>query len=199
MGYGRQTCGPIKSTPQPPRWADDAADPKRSRDSRAPGLRLILAALILGLAFGSAPAPLAAQNSTHHPAADVRPDLKPFLGTWKASFGGKVFAILVFKEDRGDLAGTLNNFDLGWDKNGNLDDDTHIDFGNGPIFNVQLRDGYVYFIAVQKDDYSPSTEWRFIPKNAKEGELTRLIDGKPFLLNGVVTKPILMRRESSKP
>jgi len=141
----------------------------------------------------------AGQSATPAPAKTAKPDLKPFLGTWKASFGEQVFAILALREDRGDLAGTLNNFDIGRDKDGNLDDDTHIDVGNSPIFNVQMRDGYVYFLAVQKDQYSPSTEWRFIPKNAREGELTQLVDGKPYSPNGSIPKPILMLRDHSKP
>lgn len=142
----------------------------------------------------------ASQNGTPQQTKEAKPDLKPFLGTWKASFGGKVFAILVFREDRGgDLAGNLNNFDIGRDKDGNLDDDTHIDVGDSPIFNVQLRKGYVYFLAVQKDQYSPSTEWRFFPKDAREGELTQLVDGKPYSPNGSIPKPILMLREHPKP
>ena len=152
------------------------------------------------LAGSLVPIATAGQSATPAQTKEAKPDLKPFLGTWKASFGGKVFAILVFGEDRdGDLAGSLNNFDIGRDKNGNLDDDTHIDVGDSPIFNVQLRDGYVYFLAVQKDQYSPSTEWRFIPKNAREGELMQIVDGKPYSPNGSVPKPILMLREHSRP
>lgn len=162
----------------------------------------LLAASIVAIACLGVPAERASagQSATSQPTKEAKPDLKPFLGTWKATLGGKVFAILVFREDRGgDLAGSLNNFDIGRDKDGNLDDDTHIDVGDGPIFNVQLRDGYVYFLAVQKDQYSPSTEWRFIPRDAREGELTQLVDGKPYSPNGSVPKPILMLREHSKP
>ncbi|MGA8871275.1 MAG: hypothetical protein WB460_09055, partial [Candidatus Acidiferrales bacterium] len=87
----------------------------------------------------SLPSALAGQNAPAQQTKEAKPDLKPFLGTWKGSFGGKVFAILVVKQDeRGDIAGTLNNFDIGRDKNGNLDDDTHIDVGDGPILNVHV-------------------------------------------------------------
>jgi hypothetical protein len=162
---------------------------------------LFLAVSFLAIAWlaASAPAASARQSGTAQPAKEPRPDLKPFLGTWKASFNGQVFAILVVKEDRGDLGGTLNNFDVGRDKNGDLDDDTHIDVGDGPILNVHIRSGAVYFVAVQKDQYAPSTEWKFVPKNAQEGELTQLLDGQPYSPNGSVPKPILMLRDHPKP
>jgi hypothetical protein len=158
---------------------------------------------VLFLAFGwlaiSAPSTQAGQNGTA-PQKEAKPDLKPFLGTWKGSFGGKVFAILVVKQDeRGDISGTLNNFDIGRDKDGNLDDDTHIDVGDGPILNVHLRAGALYFVAIQKDQYAPSTEWKFVPKNASEGELTQMLDGQPYSPNGSIPKPILMLRAHLKP
>ena len=93
----------------------------------------------------------------------------------------------------------LNNFDIGRDKNGNLDDDTHIDFGDGPILNVHVKSGALYFVAIQKDQYSPSTEWKFVPKTASEGELTQMLDGQPYSPNGSVPKPILMLRDHPKP
>ncbi len=129
---------------------------------------------------------------------ETLPDIKPFLGTWKASLKGEVFAILVVREDRGSVAGTLNNFDIGRDKDGNLNDDTHKDFGDGPLLNVRIKSGALYFVAIQKDQYAPSTEWKFVPKNAQEGELTQLIDGQPYSPNGSVPKPILMVRERTK-
>ncbi len=158
----------------------------------------------LFLAFGcvgaSVPSAQARQSGTAPQTKEAKPDLKPFLGTWKGSFGGKVFAILVVKQDeRGDIAGTLNNFDVGRDKDGNLDDDTHIDVGDGPILNVHLRAGALYFVAIQKDQYAPSTEWKFVPKNESEGELTQLLDGQLYSPNGSIPKPILMLREHPKP
>jgi len=140
----------------------------------------------------------AEQRSGGQQAGASATDFKPFLGTWKGSYQGQVFAILTFRENRGELEGALNNFDLGRDRDGNLDDDTHIDFGTGPIFNVHVKPDGVYFLAVQKDQYSPSTEWKFLPKNANEGELTQLGDGKPIVMSGVVAKPILLLREHPK-
>jgi hypothetical protein len=63
-------------------------------------------------------------------ATDGKPDLKAFVGTWKASYKGDVFATLVLNEERGSLSGTLNNFDLSVDKEGNLTDGTHKDEGD---------------------------------------------------------------------
>jgi hypothetical protein len=160
---------------------------------------LLLAGSLLAIACVGSSALPASQSGSTQATKEAKADPKPFVGTWKASFGGKVFAILVVKEDRGDIAGTLNNFDIGRDKDGNLDDDTHIDVGDGPILNVHLRSGALYFFAIQKDQYSPSTEWKFVPKNAQEGELTQLMDGEPYSPNGSVPKPILMLREHRKP
>jgi len=157
---------------------------------------LLLAMLCVAL---GAPAGVARQNAAAPQAKEAKPDLKPFVGTWEGSFNGKVFAVLVLKEEKGDLSGTLNNFDIGRDKDGNLDDDTHTDVGDGPILNVHLRSGTLYFFAIQKDQYNPSTEWEFVPKNEKEGELTELIDGQPRAANGSIPKPILMLREHPKP
>jgi len=164
------------------------------------------AALLLSSSFliafaclsASAPSVLAGQSGRGQQTQETQPDLKPFLGTWKANFKGEVFAILVIREDRGSLAGTLNNFDIGRDKDGNLNDDTHKDFGDGPLLNVRIKSGALYFVAIQKDQYAPSTEWKFVPKNAQEGELTQLIDGQPYSPNGSVPKPILMLRERAK-
>jgi hypothetical protein len=175
----------------------------RSRTANGSTLAALLlsGSLLLALACLARflPSALAGQSGTTEPTKGARLDLKPFLGTWKASFGGQVFAILVVREDRGDIAGTLNNFDVGRDKNGNLDDDTHIDFGDGPILNVHIRSGALYFVAIQKDQYAPSTEWKFVPKNARQGELMQLLDGQPYSPNGSVPKPILMLRERLKP
>ena len=71
---------------------------------------IVLAASFFAFACiaASAPSCLASQSGTTQQTKEVKPDLKPFLGTWKGSFGGKVFAILVVKQDeRGDIAGTL--------------------------------------------------------------------------------------------
>jgi hypothetical protein len=163
------------------------------------GSSLLIFACVCALAcFGASALSTFARQSAQQ-TKEAQPDLKPFLGTWKASFKGEVFAILVIREDRGSLAGTLNNFDIGRDKDGNLNDDTHKDFGDGPLLNVHVKPGALYFVAIQKDQYAPSTEWKFAPKNAQEGELTQLIDGQPYSPNGSVPKPILMLREHTKP
>lgn len=160
------------------------------------GTSLLVAFACLG---ASAPSALARQGGQGQQTKEALPDVKPFLGTWKASLKGEVFAILVVREDRGSVAGTLNNFDIGRDKDGNLNDDTHKDFGDGPLLNVRIKSGALYFVAIQKDQYAPSTEWKFVPKNAQEGELTQLIDGQPYSPNGSIPKPILMVRERTKP
>ncbi|HEX4002406.1 MAG TPA: hypothetical protein VHX36_07130 [Candidatus Acidoferrales bacterium] len=163
--------------------------------------RGVLASALIAFAClaGVAASAVSAQDATPQPARETQTDLKPFLGTWKASIDGRVFAILILKDDRGSLDGDLNNFDLAHDKEGNLTGDTHVDAGDGPILNVHLRSGVLYFTAIQKDQYSPSTDWKFVPKDAKEGELTQLLDGKPYAENGSVPKPIQMLRDHPKP
>ena len=130
-------------------------------------------------------------------AKDATPDLKTFVGTWKASFNGEVFAVLVLREERGSLAGTLNNFDISVDKDGNLIDGTHKDSGEAPLLNARFKSGALVFVVMQKDQYAPSTEWRFIPKSAEGGELTPLLDQQVNAPKDMVVKPIRMVRERS--
>jgi hypothetical protein len=127
------------------------------------------------------------------------PDLKAFLGTWKASFNGDVFAVLVLKEQGGTLSGTLNNFDISVDKDGNLTDGTHKDQGDAPLLNARFKSGALVFVVMQKDQYAPSTEWKFAPRSADEGELTPVLDHQLNAPKDMVVKPIRMVREHAKP
>ena len=127
------------------------------------------------------------------------PDLKAFVGTWKASFNGEVLAILVLKEQGGALTGTLNNFDISVDKEGNLIDPTHKDQGDAPLLNARFRSGALLFVVMQKDQYAPSTEWKFVPKSADEGELTPVLDHQVNAPKDMIVKPIRMVREHTKP
>ena len=155
---------------------------------------LLLAFVTLAGAPRAVSAPRGARQSAEKP-----PDLKSFAGTWKATFQGEVFAVLIVKEQGGTLAGTLNNFDISLDKDGNLSPGTHKDDGNAPLLNVRVKSGALYFVAIQKDQYNPSTEWKFVPKNAQEAELIQMIDNQPYSINGVPAKPIQMLREHAKP
>jgi hypothetical protein len=175
------------------------ASRSRIANGRRAAVLLLGGSLLAAFSGFGASAPSAFAGQSGQQTKEAQPDIKPFLGTWKASLKGEVFAILVVREDRGSVAGTLNNFDIGRDKDGNLNDDTHKDFGDGPLLNVRIKSGALYFVAIQKDQYAPSTEWKFVPKNAQEGELTQLIDGQPYSPNGSVPKPILMVRERTKP
>jgi hypothetical protein len=136
----------------------------------------------------------AAQNGTDT-SKDAATDLKSFVGTWKASFNGEVFAVLVLRNERGSLAGTLNNFDISVDKDGNLSDGTHKDSGDAPLLNARFKSGALEFVVMQKDQYAPSTQWKFAPKSADEGELTPLLDHQVNAPKDMVVKPIRMVRE----
>jgi len=136
----------------------------------------------------------AAQNGTDA-SKDAAPDLKTFVGTWKASFQGGVFAVLVLREERGSLAGTLNNFDISVDQDGNLGDGTHKDSGDAPLLNAHFKSGALEFVVMQKDQYAPSTQWKFLPKSADEGELTPLLEHQVNTPKDMVVKPIRMVRE----
>lgn len=138
------------------------------------------------------------QNATP-PKEDAAPDLKPFVGTWKASFKGSVFATLILKEQDGKLSGTLNNFDVVTDKDGNLIDGTHADDGNAPLLNVHFKSGALYFVVLEKDQYSAGMNWKFTPLNAKEGTLAPLLELQDNIPPNVVIKPIQMLRARSKP
>lgn len=150
----------------------------------------------VGLAAPHSPT-LAAQSTEQ--AKEILPDLKTFVGTWKASFNGEVLAILVLKEQGGGLSGTLNNFDISVDKEGNLIDPTHEDQGDAPLLNARFRSGALLFVVMQKDQYAPSTEWKFAPKSADEGELTPILDHQVNAPKDMIVKPIRMFREHAKP
>ena len=133
----------------------------------------------------------AAQNGTDA-SKDAAPDLKSFVGTWKASFNGEVFAVLVLRKERGSLAGTLNNFDISVDKDGNLSEGTHKDSGEAPLLNAHFKSGVLEFVVMQKGQYAPSTQWKFAPKSADEGELTPLLEHQVNAPKDMVVKPIRM-------
>jgi hypothetical protein len=132
-------------------------------------------------------------------AKEAAPDLKTFVGTWKATFNGEILAILVLKEQGATLIGTLNNFDISVDKEGNLIDPTHMDQGDAPLLNARFRSGALLFVVMQKDQYAPSTEWKFVPKFADEGELTPVLDHQVNAPKDMIVKPIRMVREHAKP
>ena len=137
-------------------------------------------------------------QSASSSANQTTPGLKAFLGTWTATYRGEIFAVLVIRESRGGLAGTLNNFDMTFDKDGSLADGTHKDQGEAPLLNARLKDGALLFVVMQKDQYAPSTDWKFVPKSSREGELTPLLDHQLNLPKDVVARPIPMIRERTK-
>jgi len=167
---------------------------KRTRISSLLGL----AALLMGAAAMSPDAASRSQTLSTS-AKEETPDLKAFVGTWTAVYQGEVFAVLVLREYRGGLAGTLNNFDIAVDKDGNLREGTHKDQGDAPLLNARFKDGALLFVVMQKDQYAPSTEWRFVPKSAGEGELTPLLERQFNAPKDMVAKPIRMIRQHSKP
>ncbi len=133
------------------------------------------------------------------PANDAQPDLKTFVGAWKATYKGDVFAILVLKEQGGKLSGTLNNFDISVDKDGNLADGTHKDDGDAPLLNVHFKSGALCFVVLEKDQYRAGMNWKFVPLNAQEGELTPVLEHQEDIPKDTVVKPIRMLRDRAKP
>jgi hypothetical protein len=132
-------------------------------------------------------------------AKEELPDLKSFVGTWQASFNGEVFATLVLRAKDGQLTGTLNNFDVSFDKEGNLADGTHRDLGDAPLLNPHLQSGVLFFVVMEKDAYHPSTTWKFVLRSTEEGELTLLLDNQPEAPQDRAIKPIRMYRAHPKP
>jgi len=156
--------------------------------------RLSIAGLFLLIFSAIAPALRSAQQSK----SSAQPELRAYVGTWKASFRGKVFAILVLREDsRGALEGTLNNFEIAVDKHGDLIDGTHIDLGIAPIISPRFKNGALIFTVAQKDAYAQTTDWSFAVKNKREGELIENLDNQIELPASTVIKPIPMFREPS--
>jgi hypothetical protein len=158
---------------------------------------LLLPVFLLSISCFAVPG--AALPNQGSPSRENTPGLKPFVGTWKASFHGEVFAILVLREHKGALEGTMNNFDISVDKDGNLTDDTHKNTGEAPLFNVQLKPDGLYFLVPEKDAYSQPTEWKFVPKSADKGELIVRLDDALNAPPNFVIKPIPMFREHPKP
>ncbi len=175
-----------------------AFDHDRVIRTRGATLCLLGCSLLFAVPGFAAPRIAAAAGQNAEQAQENPPDLKTFAGTWKASFNGEVFAILVLREERGALNGTLNNFDIGVDKDGNLNDNTHKDQGDAPLLNARFKSGALWFVVMQKDQYAPSTEWKFIPKSADEGELTPVLDHQANAPKDMVVKPIRMVREHAK-
>lgn len=157
------------------------------------------AALVLSLAFLAAAASQTFAGQDDKQANESQPDLKAFVGTWKATYKGDVLAILILKEQNGKLSGTLNNFDISVDKDGNLDDGTHKDDGDAPLLNVHFKSGALYFIVLEKDQYRAGMNWKFVPLNAQEGELTPMLDHQEDVPKDTVIKPIRMVRDRSRP
>lgn len=141
----------------------------------------------------------ASPRQNHAPAKGDSPDVKSFVGTWKAKFKGQAFATLILKEQGGKLSGTLNNFDVVTDKAGNLVDGTHADEGDAPLLNVRFKSGALYFVVLEKDQYSAGMNWKFTPLNAQEGTLTPLLELQDNIPPNVVVKPIQMLRSHTKP
>jgi hypothetical protein len=144
-----------------------------------------------------------ARQSTKQEAAkpenEKQPDLKGFAGTWNAKYKGEVFATLILKEERGALSGTLNNFDINVDKDGNLIDGTHKNDGDAPLLNVHFESGALTFTVLEKDQYRDGMTWKFVPLNSREGELTPVLEHQEDAPKDFVVKPIHMLREGPKP
>jgi hypothetical protein len=164
-----------------------------------PAVVLYGCVIVLVLACRSTAALPSVARQADKQASDTQPDLKAFVGTWKASYQGQVFATLVLKQERGTLSGTLNNFDLSVDKEGNLIDGTHQDDGDAPLLNVHFKSGALYFIVLEKDQYRSGMNWKFRPINAHEGELSPVLDHQEDVPKDWVVKPIRMTREPAKP
>lgn len=174
---------------------------ERSPKTFWPIVRCFLAAVFLAVALLPVFAAQENRQTTDKPA-----DLKPFVGTWKATFQGQVFAILKLKEERGDLVGTMNNFDVRFDAQGNLTNGTYaiVDLTNTapadlPLINPHWKAGALIFLVSQKDSYAQPAEWKFVAKNSKEGELTELLDGQLYAPSNGAIKPIRMIRDNPKP
>jgi len=162
-------------------------------------IRTQLSAVLLTFACVVAVALSAFSGQNSAQEGERQPELKAFVGTWKATYKGDVFAILILKEQSGKLSGTLNNFDISVDKDGNLDDGTHKDDGDAPLLNVHFKSGALYFVVLEKDQYRAGMNWKFVPLNAQEGELTPVLEHQEDIPRDTVVKPIRMLRDRSKP
>lgn len=179
------------------------------RDCRSTkrGTKILCAAFfLLAAAFLAVSAFAGAAAQGNRQSLDKSADLKPFVGTWEATFHGHVFAILKLKEEHGDLVGTMNNFDVRFDAQGNLTDGTYaiVDLTNTapadlPLISPHWKSGALIFLVSQKDSYAQPIMWKFAVKNSKEGELTELPNGQLYAPSSGAIKPIRMIRDNTKP
>jgi hypothetical protein len=154
---------------------------------------------LLAVAFTAVLAAPSASARLHSgSSASAAPDLRAYVGTWKAAFQGKTFAILVLRETHGSLEGTLNNFEIAVDKEGNLIDGTHIDIGVSPLISPRFKNGALIFTVAQKDAYAQTTDWSFVVKSKREGELIENLDNQLEAPVSMVIKPIPMFRDSKR-
>jgi hypothetical protein len=156
----------------------------------------LLVAASLALAATTVAPRISARQQTNSLAT---PNLRAFVGTWKARFQGKVFAVLVLRENSGSLEGTLNNFEIAVDNEGNLIDGTHIDVGVSPLISPRFKNGALIFTVAQKDAYAQTTDWSFVVKSSREGELTEILDNQLEAPASMVIKPIPMFRSRANP
>jgi hypothetical protein len=163
--------------------------------ARSTSVRAAAFVFALAAVFAALPASAHRQGNV---SATSAPDLRAYIGTWKASFQGKVFAILVLREKRGSLEGTLNNFAIAVDKQGNLADGTYIDIGVSPLISPRFKNGALIFTVAQKDAYSQTSDWSFVVKSGHEGELTENLDTQLEAPTSMVVKPIRMYRASTR-
>lgn len=159
---------------------------------------LLLGCSLACALLASMAAPPAGARQQNSSSATSTPELRAYIGTWKATFQGKVFAILVLREKHGSIEGTLNNFAITVDKQGNLADGTHIDIGVSPLISPRFKNGALIFTVAQKDAYSQTTDWSFVVKSSHEGELTENLDTQLEAPMSMVVTPIRMFRPSAR-
>jgi hypothetical protein len=62
------------------------------------------------------------------------------------------------------------------------------------LLNVHFKSGALYFVVLEKDQYSAGMNWKFAPLNVEEGTLAPLLELQDNIPPNVVIKPIHLLR-----
>jgi len=114
-----------------------------------------------------------------------------FVGTWRARFKDKTFALLKLKKDEGSLAGAFAAGDINTNEDGDVVEVVSEANGEQDIQSAKLADGKLSFQV--KDEDGP-TEFEFTLSDAAHGRLKIMVPpGGPKL------NPFAMIKDEAKP
>jgi hypothetical protein len=162
--------------------------------------RAAIAFLCLGVGWltASAAPPLQAPQNKPDAVRDAppqKPELRDFVGTWKAYFEGKIFTVLTLKIVDGKLAGTLASGEVDLAEDGEVSQVNQEAGEPRAIFDVQLAGQVLSFKEKDGEDVN-SLEMKLTGANAAD---LKYILPDPLPEGMPVPKPFRMTRAEKPP